>query len=142
MNFDEIFDAATCREIRNLLAPAGTIAMNLLARDLVDPVADRIAARLGRRRGCWIYNEPGPYERNVVISANAQHPDPHVYLTPDAEVAERVTWIARRPRRSPAGAPEKSNRHAVDIGTVLSAPSGQLATAGPTPDTARRISVS
>ena len=58
--FDDEFDVETCDAIRARLTPGGRIVMNVLVANDIDPVADRIAARLaGDRLGTWIIDEQG-----------------------------------------------------------------------------------
>ena len=49
-NFDDEFDVETCDAIRARLTPGGRIVMNVLVANDIDPVADRIAARLAGDR--------------------------------------------------------------------------------------------
>jgi hypothetical protein len=53
--FAEEFDAETCDAIRARLAPGGRIVMNVMVSDDIDPIPDRIAARLaGEELRTWI----------------------------------------------------------------------------------------
>ena len=63
------FDVETCDAIRARLTPGGRIVMNVLVANDIDPVADRIAARLaGDRLGTWIIDEQGVQDRNAIIA--------------------------------------------------------------------------
>jgi len=67
--FDDEFDLDTCDAIRARLTPDGRIVMNVLVANDIDPVADRIAARLaGDRLGAWIIDEQGVQDRNAIIA--------------------------------------------------------------------------
>jgi len=56
-HFDDEFDVETCD------------AMNVLVANDIDPVPDRIAARLaGGRLGTWIIDEQGVQDRNAIIA--------------------------------------------------------------------------
>lgn len=67
--FDDEFDLETCNAVRARLTPGGRIVMNVLVANDIDPVADRIAARLaGDRLGTWIIDEQGVQDRNAVIA--------------------------------------------------------------------------
>jgi len=67
--FDDEFDAETCDAIRARLAPGGRIVMNVLVANDIDPVPDRIAARLaGDRLAAWIVDEQGVQDRNAIIT--------------------------------------------------------------------------
>jgi SAM-dependent methyltransferase len=67
--FDDEFDTETCDAIRARLTPGGRIVMNVLVANDIDPVPDRIAARLaGNRLGAWIIDEQGIQDRNAIIA--------------------------------------------------------------------------
>jgi spermidine synthase len=67
--FNEMFDAETCDAIRARLAPGGRIVMNVLVANDIDPIPDRIAARLaGESLGIWIVDEQGIQDRNAIIA--------------------------------------------------------------------------
>src|SRR6266446_2662947 len=67
--FDDEFDVETCDAIRARLRPGGRIVMNVLVANDIDPVPDRIAARLaGDRLGTWIIDEQGVQDRNAIIA--------------------------------------------------------------------------
>ena len=67
--FDDEFDVETCNAVRARLTPGGRIVMNVLVANDIDPVADRIAARLaGDRLGAWIIDEQGVQDRNAIIA--------------------------------------------------------------------------
>jgi len=67
--FDDEFDVETCDAIRARLTPGGRIVMNVLVANDIDPVADRIAARLaGDRLRTWIIDEQGVQDRNAIIA--------------------------------------------------------------------------
>jgi len=69
LHFDDEFDLDTCHAIRARLTPGGRIVMNVLVANDIDPVADRIAARLaGDRLGTWIIDEQGVQDRNAIIA--------------------------------------------------------------------------
>jgi len=67
--FNEEFDAETCEAIRARLAPGGRIVMNAMVANDIDPIADRIAARLaGDALRVWIVDEQGIEDRNAIIA--------------------------------------------------------------------------
>lgn len=67
--FTEEFDAETCDAIRARLAPGGRIVMNVMVANDIDPIPDRIAARLaGEKLRTWIVDEPFIADRNAVIA--------------------------------------------------------------------------
>jgi len=67
--FNDEFDVETCDAIRARLAPGGRIVMNVLVANDIDPVPDRIAARLaGDRLRVWIVDEQGIRDRNAIIA--------------------------------------------------------------------------
>src|SRR4051812_17044633 len=66
---DVSYIAATCDAIRARLAPGGRIVMNVLVANDIDPIPDRIAARLaGDRLRVWIVDEQGLQDRNAIIA--------------------------------------------------------------------------
>jgi spermidine synthase len=68
-HFDNEFDVETCDAIRARLTPGGRIVMNVLVANDIDPVPDRIAARLaGDRMSTWIIDEQGVLDRNAIIT--------------------------------------------------------------------------
>jgi SAM-dependent methyltransferase len=67
--FNEEFDTETCDAIRARLAPGGRIVMNVLVTNDIDPMPDRIAARLaGDSLRVWIVDEQGIEDRNAIIT--------------------------------------------------------------------------
>src|SRR5882724_10716270 len=67
--FNDEFDSETCDAIRARLAPGGRIVMNVMVANDIDPVPDRIAARLaGDELRTWIVDEQGIEDRNAVIA--------------------------------------------------------------------------
>jgi SAM-dependent methyltransferase len=67
--FTEEFDVETCDAIRARLAPGGRIVMNVLVANDIDPIPDRIAARLaGEELRTWIVDEQFIEDRNAVIA--------------------------------------------------------------------------
>lgn len=67
--FNDEFDVETCEAIRARLAPGGRIAMNVLVKNDIDPLPDRIAARLaGDSLRVWIIDEQGIEDRNAIIA--------------------------------------------------------------------------
>jgi spermidine synthase len=67
--FNDAFNAETCDAIRARLAPGGRIVMNVLVANDIDPMPDRIAARLaGDRLQAWIVDEQGIEDRNAIIA--------------------------------------------------------------------------
>ena len=67
--FNEEFDIETCDAIRARLAPGGRIVMNVLVMNDIDPMPDRIAARLaGDSLRVWIVDEQGIQDRNAIIA--------------------------------------------------------------------------
>lgn len=82
--FDDMFDVETCDAIRARLAPGGRIVMNVLVANDIDPVPDRIAARLaGDSLRVWIVDEPGIQDRNAIIACT-----PEKQLSGHRELAE------------------------------------------------------
>jgi SAM-dependent methyltransferase len=71
--FAEKFDAQTCDAIRARLAPGGRIVMNVTVLNDIDPVPDRIAARLaGEQLRTWIFDEQFIEDRNAVIACTVE----------------------------------------------------------------------
>jgi spermidine synthase len=67
--FDEEFDVETCDAIRAHLTQGGRIVMNVLVANDIDPVPDRIAARLaGDTLEAWMVDEQGVQDRNAIIA--------------------------------------------------------------------------
>ena len=97
--FDDEFDLETCNAVRARLTPGGRIVMNVLVANDIDPVADRIAARLaGDRLGAWIIDEQGVQDRNAVIACV---PERQLNARPElAEVMQNSLerWSIRRGR--------------------------------------------
>jgi SAM-dependent methyltransferase len=106
--FNDEFDAETCAAIHARLAPGGRIVMNVMVMNDIDPVPDRIAARLaGDTLLVWIVDEQGIEDRNAIIGCL-----PEKQLNPRSALDEvmRSTperWSIRRGRLraaiSPAG---------------------------------------
>jgi hypothetical protein len=103
-HFDDEFDVETCDAIRARLTPGGRIVMNVLVANDIDPVPDRIAARLaGDRLGTWIIDEQGVQDRNAIIACV-----PEKQLNPRPALAEVMQnslerWSIRRGRLSGRG---------------------------------------
>ena len=97
--FDDEFDVETCDAIRARLTPGGRIVMNVLVANDIDPVPDRIAARLaGGLLGTWIIDEQGVQDRNAIIACAA---DKQLNASPAlAEVMQNSLerWSIRRGR--------------------------------------------
>ncbi|HMM91072.1 class I SAM-dependent methyltransferase [Bradyrhizobium sp.] len=71
--FDAEFDIETCNAIRARLAPGGCMVMNVLVANDIDPLPDRIAARLaGDRLRAWIIDEEGIQDRNAIIACMSE----------------------------------------------------------------------
>src|SRR5258708_20067935 len=67
--FNDEFDLDTCDAIRARLAPGGRIVMNVTVMNDIDPIPDRIPARLaGDSLRIWILDEQGIVERNALIA--------------------------------------------------------------------------
>jgi spermidine synthase len=67
--FNDQFDVETCDAIRGRLAPGGRIVMNVMVANDIDPIPDRIAARLASDRlQVWIVDEQGIEDRNAIIA--------------------------------------------------------------------------
>ena len=67
--FNDEFDQETCDAIRDRLAPGGRIVMNVMVANDIDPIPDRIAARLaGDTLTVWIADEQGIEDRNAIIA--------------------------------------------------------------------------
>lgn len=67
--FNDEFNVETCDAIRARLAPGGRIVMNVLVTNDIDPIPDRIAARLaGDSLRVWIVDEQGIEDRNAIIA--------------------------------------------------------------------------
>lgn len=104
--FDNAFDVETCDAIRARLAPGGRIVMNVLVENDIDPLPDRIAARLaGDSLRVWIADEQGIRDRNAIIACLPERQlNARLALT---EVMQNTTerWSIRRGRprnRDPA----------------------------------------
>jgi spermidine synthase len=97
--FDAEFDIETCNAIRARLAPGGGIVMNVLVANDIDPLPDRIAARLaGDQLRAWIIDEPGVQDRNAIIACM---PERQLSARPAlAEVMQNSIeqWSIRRSR--------------------------------------------
>ena len=71
--FNDEFDTETCDAIRARLAPGGRIVMNVTVMNDIDPIPDRIAARLaGDSLRIWIVDEQGILDRNAVIACSPE----------------------------------------------------------------------
>jgi len=67
--FNDEFDLDTCDAIRARLVPGGRIVMNVTVSNDIDPIPDRIAARLaGDNLFAWIVDEPGIQDRNAILA--------------------------------------------------------------------------
>ena len=67
-DFNDEFDSGTCEAIRARLKPGGRIVMNVTVLNDIDPLPDRIAARLaGDSLRIWIVDEQGIQDRNAII---------------------------------------------------------------------------
>jgi spermidine synthase len=67
--FNDAFDVETCDAIRARLVPGGRIVMNVVVANDIDPIPDRIAARLaGDEMRVWIIDEQGIEDRNAIIA--------------------------------------------------------------------------
>jgi len=97
--FDDEFDAETCDAIRARLAPGGRIVMNCLVANDIDPVPDRIAARLaGDALRVFIVDEQGIEDRNAVIACVPERQlSPRSGLT-DVMINTDERWSIRRGR--------------------------------------------
>ncbi|MFH1345551.1 MAG: class I SAM-dependent methyltransferase [Pseudomonadota bacterium] len=97
--FNEEFDVETCDAIRARLAPGGRIVMNVTVLNDIDPLPDRIAARLaGDHMRVWIVDEQGIEDRNAIIACL-----PERQLNPRATLHEAMQhnqerWSIRRGR--------------------------------------------
>lgn len=97
--FNEEFDVETCDAIRARLAPGGRIVMNVTVLNDIDPLPDRIAARLaGDSMRIWIVDEQGIEDRNAIIACL-----PERQLNPRATLNEAMQhnqerWSIRRGR--------------------------------------------
>jgi spermidine synthase len=98
--FDDEFDAETCDAIRTRLAPGGRIVMNVTVMNDIDPIPDRIAARLaGDSLRIWILDEQGILDRNAVIACL---PEKQLNARPglnDILHGNLEKWSIRRGRR-------------------------------------------
>ena len=98
--FNEEFDVETCDAIRARLAPGGRIVMNVMVKNDIDPLPDRIAARLaGESLRVWIVDEQGIEERNAIIACL-----PERQLNPRSALGDILRnnherWSIRRGRR-------------------------------------------
>ena len=97
--FNEEFDVETCDAIRARLAPGGRIVMNVMVMNDMDPLPDRIAARLaGDNLRVWIVDEQGIEDRNAVIACL---PERQLNARPalnDAMRHSHERWSIRRGR--------------------------------------------
>ncbi len=98
--FSEEFDIETCDAIRARLAPGGRIVMNVLVTNDIDPMPDRIAARLaGDSLRVWIVDEQGIEDRNAIIACS---PGKQLSARPafnDVMRNNNERWSIRRGRR-------------------------------------------
>ena len=82
--FNDEFDQEACDAVRARLAPGGRIVMNVMVANDIDPIADRIAARLaGDALRVWIVDEQGIEDRNAIIACL-----PEKQLNPRAALLE------------------------------------------------------
>jgi spermidine synthase len=82
--FNEAFDQETCDAIRARLLPGGRIVMNVTVANDIDPMPDRIAARLaGERLRVFILDEQGIEDRNAILACL-----PEKQITPRAPLDE------------------------------------------------------
>jgi spermidine synthase len=98
--FNDEFDAETCEAIRARLAPGGRIVMNVTVANDIDPLPDRIAARLaGDGLRVWIVDEQGVEDRNAIIACL---PERQLNARPALDHAmrsnDRERWSIRRGR--------------------------------------------
>lgn len=102
--FDAEFDLETCDAIRARLGPGGCIVMNVLVANDIDPLPDRIAARLaGDRLRAWIIDEEGVQDRNAIVACV-----PERQLSAGPALAEVMQdsierWSIRRSRERSRG---------------------------------------
>ena len=97
--FNDEFDVETCDAIRARLAPGGRIVMNVMVMNDIDPLPDRIAARLaGDNLRVWIVDEQGIEDRNAIIACLPErqlNARPALY---DAMRHSHERWSIRRGR--------------------------------------------
>jgi SAM-dependent methyltransferase len=98
-SFATEFDQWTCDAIRARLAPRGCMVMNALVSHDIDPIADRIAAKLsGSELNSWIVDEPGVEERNAIIACLPEKvPAARLALTRVLRSTDEK-WVIRRSR--------------------------------------------
>jgi spermidine synthase len=97
--FNDEFDVETCEAIRARLAPGGRIVMNVMVANDIDPLPDRIAARLaGDSLRVWIVDEQGIEDRNAIIACLPERQlNPHSALN-DVMRNQQERWSIRRGR--------------------------------------------
>jgi spermidine synthase len=97
--FNDEFNDETCDALRARLAPGGRIVMNVTVLNDIDPIPDRIAARLaGDSLRVWIVDEQGIEDRNAVIACL---PEKQLNARPafhDALHGNLEKWSIRRGR--------------------------------------------
>jgi SAM-dependent methyltransferase len=114
--FAEQFDSATCRAIRDRLAPGGRIIMNMLVANDFDRAPDQIGSDLSDDRlAAWIFDQPGFFNRNALIACLPRQGEG----ASQREVADLcrtdgTDWTPRHPRRRSNKAPP----NAIDRGAV------------------------
>lgn len=97
--FNDEFDVETCEAIRARLAPGGRIVMNMIVTNDIDPLPDRIAARLaGDSLRVWIVDEQGIEDRNAIIACLPERQlNPRSALN-DVMRNQQERWSIRRGR--------------------------------------------
>ena len=97
--FNDEFDVETCEAIRARLAPGGRIVMNVIVTNDIDPLPDRIAARLaGDSLRVWIVDEQGIEDRNAIIACLPERQlNPRSALN-DVMRNQQERWSIRRGR--------------------------------------------
>ncbi len=98
--FNDEFDVETCNAIRARLAPGGRLVMNVLVDHDLDPLPDRIAARLaGDQLQVWIADEPGIKDRNAIIACLPEKQLNAREALNDVMCNNHERWSIRRGRR-------------------------------------------
>jgi spermidine synthase len=97
--FNDEFDTETCDAIRARLAPGGRILMNVTVLNDIDPMPDRIAARLaGDNLKVWIFDEQGIEDRNAILACLPERQLNARPVLRDIQCGNDERWSIRRGR--------------------------------------------
>lgn len=102
-------DEATCRRLREILAPDGVVVVNTMVEHDLDATPDVVVARLGGdARSARIWEQSGESERNAVLAVTAAGGRPPALAFAEDTLPEDLrdelpSWTVRPPRRRRAG---------------------------------------